>query len=49
MSMYLGNDEPTQEYAVEALSELITIQSIQVHFVNPGPAEPCYDLILQTV
>ena len=30
MSMYLGNDEPTQEYAVEALSELITIQSIQV-------------------
>ena len=30
MAMYLSNDEPTQEYAVEALSELITIQSIQV-------------------
>ena len=30
MAMYLSKDDPTQEYAVEALSELITIQSIQV-------------------
>jgi len=30
ISMSLCHDEATQEYAVEALSELITIQSIQV-------------------
>lgn len=36
MAMYLSNDEPTQEYAVEALSELITIQSIQDTYVEMG-------------
>lgn len=36
LAMLTSNDEPTQEYAVEALSELITIQSIQDNFVEVG-------------
>ncbi|XP_045163424.1 uncharacterized protein LOC123527809 [Mercenaria mercenaria] len=36
IAMIISNDEPTQEYAVEALSELITIQSIQDNFVEVG-------------
>ena len=32
MAMYLSNDEPMPQYAVEAVSELILIQSIQVNF-----------------
>ncbi|WAR13742.1 VAC8-like protein [Mya arenaria] len=36
IAMSLCTDEPTQEYAVEALSELITIQSIQDNYVEVG-------------
>ncbi|KAL4221840.1 hypothetical protein ACF0H5_020094 [Mactra antiquata] len=36
ISMTLCNDEPTQEYSLEALSELITIQSIQDNYVEMG-------------
>ncbi|XP_052213965.1 uncharacterized protein LOC127832502 [Dreissena polymorpha] len=36
IAMSLCNDEATQEYAVEALSELITIQSIQDNYVEVG-------------
>ncbi|XP_065061234.1 uncharacterized protein LOC135688341 [Rhopilema esculentum] len=38
MNLALGNDESTQEYATEALAELLVVPSIQDQFIDMGGA-----------